>query len=124
MVCEGWDMRLRTPPNDVLPNTIITWKARFDGKCRCGKKIKQGQSCLYDLKLRKLLCRSCQRLARQGLVEQVPLSEVEKVMDRVKQIWVLPKPLSMPVKEELTVLMEKLRTTYAEDYSARRLLVE
>ena len=108
----------------ALPAGIMPWVARYSGKCVCGKKIKPGQACLFDKESRKLVCRSCSKLAVRGLLEQRPLTELEQVIVRVKQLYVLPKPLDNPDADEMLVLLERLRREFAEEYAARRLLIE
>lgn len=118
-------MKVRTPAlTHVLPEGIVPWVARFSGTCRCGKRVRQGTSCSYDKLTRKLVCKTCTKLAVAGQSLPVPPSPAQDTMDRVKQIYVLPKPLSRSVQEELNLLLARLRFEFAQDYCARRLLVE
>jgi hypothetical protein len=117
-------MKTRAPLPGPLPEGVIPWVARFAANCRCGKRIRQGQSCLYDKARRKLMCRACAKLEARGLVPPKPPGPAEEIMDRVKQIYVMQKPLGATIAEELHGLIEKLRLEHAKEYSARRLIVE
>jgi hypothetical protein len=46
------------------------------------------------------------------------------VMDRIKQLYVMPKPLSRDAGKEMQDLLNRLRLDFAREYPARRLLSE
>ena len=117
-------MKLRPQAQNALPEGIIPWVARYSGNCRCGKKIRQGTNCNFDKITRKLVCKSCTKLAAAGLTQQAPPSPAQVTMDRIKQLYVMPKPLSDAAASEMQELLARLRNEFAADYSARRLLVE
>jgi hypothetical protein len=117
-------MRMRPFNQSMLPEGIIPWVARYSGSCLCGKKIKPGQSCHFNKETRKLVCRNCSKLAAKGLLEKRAPTEVEQIMDRVKHLYVMPRPLKGENAREMQVLLERLRHEFAHEYSARRLLCE
>jgi hypothetical protein len=123
-VVGGLAMKFRPQAPGALPEGIIPWVARYSGNCHCGKRIRQGTNCNFDKLTRKLVCKSCTKLASAGLSPNVPPSPAQEVMDRLKQIYVMPKPLSTAVESEMEQLLSRLRTEFAADYSARRLLAE
>ena len=107
-----------------LPQGLIPWTARFSGNCMCGRRIRQGQNCLWDKNARKLICHGCSKLPQGTLDERRGTAAVAKVMDRIKQIYVMPKTRSDKIAEELQQLLTRLRIEFAMDYSARRLICE
>ncbi|HEY9790738.1 MAG TPA: hypothetical protein V6D22_10090 [Candidatus Obscuribacterales bacterium] len=117
-------MKFRPQASNALPEGIIPWVARYSGICHCGKRIRQGTNCNFDKLTRKLVCKSCTKLAAAGVAANVPASAAQQVMDRLKQIYVMPKPLSAEVETEMEQLLLRLRTEFSSDYSARRLLAE
>lgn len=112
----------QSPP--PLPEGIVKWTAKFSGNCLCGKRIRQGQACLYDKQRRKLICQTCSKLPAEAISSLRKPAACAKLMDRIKEIYVMAKPLSQEAEEELAGLLIRLRTEFAADYSARRLIAE
>jgi hypothetical protein len=117
-------MKLKGQPLSPLPDGVVRWTAKFTGTCVCGKQIRKGQPCFYDKRQRKLICPGCGKLPAATMETLRRPAACGKVMDRVKQIFVMPKPLPADVQDELSGLLIRLRTEMAADYSARRLLME
>lgn len=117
-------MKVKGQSMPALPEGIVKWTAMFSGNCICGKRIRQGQACLYDKQQRKLICQTCGKLPAEAIATLRRPAACAKLMDRVKQIYVMSKPLPFQIEQELAGLLIRLRTEFAVDYSARRLVAE
>ncbi len=107
--------KLRKPASNTIPGRPIVMKARYRGRCRCGKPIRVGDVIYYDPHSRRhSQCQPCGRrdsqLAKQLLVQESPVTKEQYVIDRVNQLRMLPAPRSKPIEIELAILMRRLQT--------------
>jgi hypothetical protein len=93
--------------------------AVYMGRCSCGSVIRIGDNIYFDKHATRVVrCKQCglreAQLGADGLVLQQRTGELQRIIDRTKQLKMLPRPLSSSAKDELSQLISTLKTEFIE----------
>jgi hypothetical protein len=90
-------------------------RANVEGHCTCGAAITIGDDVYFDGRATEIVsCSLCAQrengLGRGGQLALKNRGDVQQVIDRVKQLKMLPRPLSSAAGRELWQLVLRLKT--------------
>jgi hypothetical protein len=120
---------LYKPAPSVVPARPLLTRATVEGRCTCGVAITIGDDVYFDRKTGQIAsCGLCaQRHNGLGMGGQLPLKnrgDALQVIDRVKQLKMLPRPLSSAASRELWQLVLRLKTELVHKTEVERFSLE
>lgn len=102
--------------------------AKFEGYCKCGKRIYVGDLMCYDPIGKLALCVQCakkrSKLAASGLSEVEPVNEGQELIDHINRLRALPTPLDESVTSKIAALEQQLREHARSDWALRLRLLK
>ncbi|HEY9787695.1 MAG TPA: hypothetical protein V6D17_20065 [Candidatus Obscuribacterales bacterium] len=104
-------------------------RSMFQNKCTCGRPIAIGDLIYYDAATGLVRCYPCgqtiDKLAQEQLIEVVPITDAQRLIDELARLKVLPD--SLEKREKLKTCFEQLVSEHSADQEfivfIRRLLV-